>query len=43
MGKKLDNMDLLIASIAIDNKLTLVTGNRRHYERIPGLKLLVWE
>ncbi|MBR4808756.1 MAG: type II toxin-antitoxin system VapC family toxin [Bacteroidales bacterium] len=42
-GNKLDDMDMLIASIAIDNNLTLVTGNTRHFSRIPGLKLEVWE
>ncbi len=42
-GRRIEDMDLLIASIAIDNDLTLVTGNAGHYERIPGLKLLVWD
>lgn len=42
-GKKLDNMDLLIASVAIDNDLTLVTHNAKHFSRIPGLKVEVWE
>ena len=42
-GNKLDNMDLLIASTAIDNDLTLVTSNAKHFSRIPGLKLEVWE
>ena len=42
-GKRLDNMDLLVASMAIDNDLTLVTRNAKHFSRIPGLKLEVWE
>ena len=42
-GKKLDNMDLLIASSAIDNEMTLVTRNQKHFSRIPGLKLLGWD
>ena len=36
-------MDLLLASVAIDNDLTLVTGNRKHLDRIPDLKLEVWD
>ena len=42
-GIRLDNLDLLIAATAIDHKLTLVTHNIRHFERIPGLKLIDWE
>jgi len=34
--------DLLIASIAVANKLTLVTGNVREFSRIPGLKIENW-
>lgn len=30
---------LLIASIALSNKQALVTKNRRHFERIPGLQV----
>lgn len=41
-GQKLDNMDMLIASIAIDNDLTLATRNSKHFDRIPGLKIEVW-
>jgi predicted nucleic acid-binding protein len=32
--------DILIAATAIHHDLTLVTGNRRHFARIPGLALL---
>jgi predicted nucleic acid-binding protein len=32
-------MDLLIAATALDHDLTLVTRNRRHFERIPDLTL----
>ena len=42
-GKRIDDFDLLIASIAIDNDLTLVTRNPRHFERITGLNVEVWE
>jgi predicted nucleic acid-binding protein len=34
--------DLQIASIAIQHKLTLVTGNERRYESIPGLAMENW-
>ena len=38
MGKLIDNFDLLIASTALEFKLTLVTDDR-DFERINGLKL----
>ena len=38
MGKLIDNFDLLIASTALEFKLTLVTDDR-DFERISGLKL----
>ena len=34
--------DLRIASIAIQHNLTLVTGNSRHFENIPGLIIENW-
>jgi len=34
--------DLRIASIAIRNKLTLVTGNTRHFKSIPNLDVENW-
>lgn len=34
--------DLQIASIALAHKLTLVTGNTRHYKGIPGLRVENW-
>lgn len=39
LGKKLDDFDLLIASTALEHDLILVTANRRHFARIPHLKL----
>ncbi len=42
-GFKLDSLDLLIASTAIKNNLTLITHNTRHFEQVPGLKLKDWE
>jgi tRNA(fMet)-specific endonuclease VapC len=34
--------DLLIASIALVNKQTLITRNKKHFERIPGLHVEDW-
>jgi predicted nucleic acid-binding protein len=34
--------DLRIAAIAIQRRLTLVTGNVRHFEAIPGLRVEDW-
>ena len=34
--------DLQIAAVAVANKLTLVSGNTRHYSGIPGLRLENW-
>lgn len=39
LGTPLDDADLQIASTAIVHGLELVTGNVRHFLRIPGLKL----
>lgn len=41
-GKPLDNMDILIASIAIENELVLVTHNRKHFGRIKNLEIEDW-
>ncbi len=41
-GERLDDPDLMIASIALRHDLTLVTGNTRHFSRIPGLRLENW-
>ncbi len=37
IGKPIGNNDPMIASIAIENQLALVTGNTKHYERIQEL------
>ncbi len=39
---RLDTMDLKIASIALVNNATLLTANRRHFEKVPGLKFENW-
>lgn len=38
-GEKLEDFDLLIAATAIEHNLTLVTGNKKHFSRVPGLSL----
>jgi len=41
-GKIIDDIDLLIAGVAIENEMTLVTNNENHFKRIPGLKIDNW-
>lgn len=41
-GEPLSLADLEIAAIAMANDLTLVTGNTRHFERIPDLAVENW-
>lgn len=38
-GKMLADADLQIAATALQHELELVTGNLRHFERVPGLKI----
>lgn len=38
-GMPIADLDLLIAATAIEHDLTLLTHNRRHFERVPGLRL----
>jgi tRNA(fMet)-specific endonuclease VapC len=40
--RKIGRADLLIASIALANRATLVTRNLRHFNQIPGLKVVNW-
>jgi tRNA(fMet)-specific endonuclease VapC len=42
-GNRLDDIDLLIAGIAIENDMTLITNNVKHFSRIPGLKIENWK
>jgi len=42
-GNTLDDIDLLIAGVAIENEMTLVTNNESHFGRIPGLKIENWK
>lgn len=41
-GTPVDDIDLLIAGVAIANDLILVTHNQRHFNRIEGLELQDW-
>ncbi|HAL48298.1 MAG: type II toxin-antitoxin system VapC family toxin [SAR202 cluster bacterium] len=41
-GRPLADADLRIAAVAIVNDLTLVTGNVRHFTRIPDLRIENW-
>jgi len=41
-GQRLADADLFIAAIALTHRATLVTGNRRHFDRVPGLAIENW-
>jgi tRNA(fMet)-specific endonuclease VapC len=41
-GMRLSDLDLQIASIALENDAPLVTHNQRHFERISGLIIEDW-
>lgn len=41
-GRRLDEPDLRIASIALSRGLVVVTGNGRHFGRVPDLKVENW-
>ena len=40
--KKIGRADLLIASIALAHRATLVTRNVRHFRQVPGLTVTNW-
>ena len=40
IGALIGDMDLLIAATAIRNSVTLLTNNRRHFERVQGLSII---
>ncbi len=42
VGKKLDDPDLRIASICASRDFILVSGNERHFARVPGLRYENW-
>ena len=39
LGRRLEVRDTLIAGIALSHNLPLVTRNRKHFDRIPGLTI----
>lgn len=41
-GQAVDDLDLLIAGIALANDLVMVTHNRKHFDRIEGLIVEDW-
>jgi predicted nucleic acid-binding protein len=41
-GTPLDDADLRIAAVALARGLTVVTGNVRHFQRVPGLPVENW-
>jgi tRNA(fMet)-specific endonuclease VapC len=41
-GKPIGNMDLLIASHAVSQRMVLVTNNLKHFASVPGLAVEVW-
>jgi len=43
LGKPIGPNDLLIAAIALDNKITLVSHNTAEFSRVPGLTLEDWQ
>ena len=41
-GQPIDDIDLLIAGIAVSNNLVLATNNESHFKRIKDLKIVNW-
>ncbi len=41
-GSRLPTSDLLIACTALSRGDEIVTGNVRHFQRVPGLKVHEW-
>lgn len=42
-GTPIDSLDLLISATAIENGLTVITHNLKHFEVVPGLEVQDWE
>jgi len=42
IGQPIGTEDIMIASIALCNSLTIVTGNTKHFFRVPDLKTENW-
>jgi len=41
-GQRLADADLFIGAIAVVRRATVITGNQRQYERIPGVTVENW-
>lgn len=41
-GKRLDDMDVLIAATAVKESVILLSDNQKHFSRIPNLKTESW-
>lgn len=41
-SNSIGELDLFIASMALTNKQAIVTRNRKHFERVPGLQIEGW-
>ncbi|MEW6609673.1 MAG: type II toxin-antitoxin system VapC family toxin [bacterium] len=41
-GRLIDDIDILIAGVALSNNLVLVTNNEEHFRNIKGLEILNW-
>lgn len=41
-GTPIGDADMRIAAIALSRGLTVVTGNERHFRRVPGLEVVNW-
>jgi tRNA(fMet)-specific endonuclease VapC len=41
-GNPIGDADTRVASIALSRGLTVVTGNERHFRRVPGLEIENW-
>ena len=40
LGQRLETGDTIIAGIALSHRIPLITRNRKHFERVPGLVLV---
>lgn len=43
IGEVVDDMDLLIASIALANNMQIATNNHKHFNKIPQLDIVNWQ
>lgn len=41
-GRRIEDFDILVASVALANNCTLVTHNTEHFSRIGGLRIEDW-